>query len=155
MTAEDLAEVLKAANMYRPQVTNNFNAPIGQHIDYVEKLEAHFDKDMGMQIVDTAEPKTAGVMPDVFKTNRAKGAFEPLVTGGYLTEDYRPTDGVKEWELALIAQKVAEVLEIKNVWRVFGDYWGKRPDTLRTYYNNKTYTEDKKNFEKKLLNKIR
>jgi len=31
-------------------ITNNFNAPIGQHIDHVDKIEAHFDKDMGMHI---------------------------------------------------------------------------------------------------------
>ena len=33
--------------------TFNFNAPVGQNIAHVEKLEAHFDKDMTMQIVDT------------------------------------------------------------------------------------------------------
>ncbi|GEM_PF-5364337 len=31
-------------------ITNNFNAPIGQHIDHVDKIEAHFDKDMQMQV---------------------------------------------------------------------------------------------------------
>ena len=33
--------------------TFNFNAPIGQNIAHVDKLEAHFDKDMTMQVVDT------------------------------------------------------------------------------------------------------
>lgn len=33
--------------------TFNFNAPVGQNIAHVEKLEAHFDKDMTMQVVDT------------------------------------------------------------------------------------------------------
>jgi hypothetical protein len=31
----------------------HFNAPVGQNIAHVDKLEAHFDKDMSMQIVDT------------------------------------------------------------------------------------------------------
>lgn len=31
----------------------NFNAPVGQNIAHVDKIEAHFDKDMTMQIVDT------------------------------------------------------------------------------------------------------
>ena len=34
--------------------TFNFNAPVGQNIAHVDKLEAHFDRDMTMQVVDTA-----------------------------------------------------------------------------------------------------
>lgn len=55
MTAEELAEVLKAVNANRPQQTMNFNAPIGQQIAHVDKIEAHFDKDMGMQISNADE----------------------------------------------------------------------------------------------------
>lgn len=32
------------------QQTFNFYAPIGQQIAHVDKIEAHFDKDMGMQV---------------------------------------------------------------------------------------------------------
>lgn len=57
MTADELAEVLKTVNANRPQVTQtmNFNAPIGQQIAHVDRIEAHFDKDMGMQIVNADE----------------------------------------------------------------------------------------------------
>lgn len=57
MTAEELAEVLKAVNANRPQITQtmNFNAPIGQQIAHVDKIEAHFDKDMGMQIANVGD----------------------------------------------------------------------------------------------------
>ena len=34
--------------------TFNFNAPVGQNIAHVDKLEAHFDKDMTMQVIDGA-----------------------------------------------------------------------------------------------------
>ena len=34
--------------------TFHFHAPVGQNIAHVDKLEAHFDKDMTMQVVDTA-----------------------------------------------------------------------------------------------------
>lgn len=52
MTSEEIAELLKAAVQARPQVTQtfNFNAPVGQQIAHVDRIEAHFDKDMGMQI---------------------------------------------------------------------------------------------------------
>lgn len=51
MTAEELAEVLKAIGDLRPQQTMNFYAPIGQQIAHVDKIEAHFDKDMTMHVV--------------------------------------------------------------------------------------------------------
>ena len=42
-----------------PSITNNFNAPIGQYIAHVDKIEAHFDKDMTMQIAsDSPSPTT-------------------------------------------------------------------------------------------------
>ena len=52
MTPEELSEIMRLANADRPQVnqTFNFNAPIGQQIAHVDKIEAHFDKNMGMQI---------------------------------------------------------------------------------------------------------
>jgi len=57
MTAEELEAVLKAVNANRPQVTQtmNFNAPIGQQIAHVDKIEAHFDKDMKMEIAGAEE----------------------------------------------------------------------------------------------------
>lgn len=52
MTKEEIEEIMRLANAGRPQVnqTFNFNAPIGQQIAHVDKIEAHFDKNMGMQI---------------------------------------------------------------------------------------------------------
>lgn len=57
MTAEELAEVMRMVNANRPHVTQtmNFNAPIGQQIAHVDRIEAHFDKDMGMQVVNADE----------------------------------------------------------------------------------------------------
>ncbi len=62
MTTEELAEVLKTVNANRSQVTQtmNFNAPIGQQIAHVDKIEAHFDKDMDMQITNADEVSKQG-----------------------------------------------------------------------------------------------
>lgn len=61
MTKEELEEVMKAVDANRPHITQtmNFNAPIGQQISHVDKIEAHFDKDMGMQITNVGD--VAGV----------------------------------------------------------------------------------------------
>ena len=57
MTSEEIAELLKAAVQARPQVTQtlNFNAPVGQQIAHVDKIEAHFDKEMDMLVANAGE----------------------------------------------------------------------------------------------------
>lgn len=76
MTAEELEAVLKAVNANRPQVvqTMNFNAPIGQQIAHVDKIEAHFDKDMKMEIAGAEEvagmPSSEATPKDDDVTNR-------------------------------------------------------------------------------------
>lgn len=57
MTPEEISELLKTAVQARPQVTQtlNFNASVGQQIAHVDKIEAHFDKDMGMQVANAGE----------------------------------------------------------------------------------------------------
>lgn len=83
MTAEELAEVLKTVNANRPQVTQtmNFNAPIGQQIAHVDKIEAHFDKDMGMQITNADEVSKQGVQNVV-----------PAADDGVMNRDAIPSD---------------------------------------------------------------
>lgn len=34
----------------RPMIQNNFYGNIGQQINHVDKIEAHFDKDMGIEV---------------------------------------------------------------------------------------------------------
>lgn len=62
--AKTIAEVLSS----HPQVTQtfNFNAPIGQQIAHVDKIEAHFDKDMGMQVTMAGQvpPASTPIAPD-------------------------------------------------------------------------------------------
>ncbi len=42
-------------NEKKVNFTFNFYAPVGQNIAHVDKVEAHFDKDMTMQVVDTEQ----------------------------------------------------------------------------------------------------
>ena len=76
MTAEELEAILKAMGVNRPQVvqTMNFNAPIGQQIAHVDKIEAHFDKDMRMEIAGAEEvagtPSSEATPKDDDVTNR-------------------------------------------------------------------------------------
>ena len=61
--------------------TFNFNAPVGQNIAHVDKLEAHFDKDMTMQVVDTASPQPSPATPSPYGYSPLKrGEFRGLQT---------------------------------------------------------------------------
>ena len=111
MTKEEIEEIMRLANAGRPQVnqTFNFNAPIGQQIAHVDKIEAHFDKDMGMQIAvandvsatpdgiadETASPSTPIYLNNIFKqkgfnTNakvvRLRDAIGARIKGAKLTD---------------------------------------------------------------------
>ena len=58
--------------------TFNFNAPVGQNIAHVDKLEAHFDKDMTMQVIDAKEPPVMPAAPS--PRADAKGASVATAT---------------------------------------------------------------------------
>ena len=44
-------------------ITNNFNAPIGQHIDHVDNISLHMDARGGIQIVNNPQRQEAEVKP--------------------------------------------------------------------------------------------
>jgi len=64
-------------------ITNNFNAPIGQHIDHVDRIEAHFDKDMGMQISLCDTPPTSSPSP----SGPLASSSSPSSSEPYLAQD--------------------------------------------------------------------
>ena len=53
---------------------------------------------------------------------------------GLLNEDWQPLD-LSGTERALVAKAVSEHLNINEVWQVFGQLWGEKPETLRSYLN--------------------
>ena len=86
-----------------PTITNNFNAPIGQYIAHVDKIEAHFDKDMTMHVNNDNPPPDTPETPDTITTNIAeyfKGPFRGFGGGTdyfsmlkkELENDYSDTD---------------------------------------------------------------
>ena len=54
--------------------TFNFNAPVGQNIAHVDTLEAHFDKDMTMQVIDGASPHAKGSQARLLGRDKPNGA---------------------------------------------------------------------------------
>ena len=73
-------------------------------------------------------------VPERLKTEEAEELMEDLVDAGMLTDDWQP-NGLSGPERALVAKAVCNRLEVNEVWQLFGQLWGEKPETLRAYYN--------------------
>lgn len=142
MTSEEIAELLKAAVQARPQVTQtlNFNAPVGQQIAHVDKIEAHFDKDMGMQVVNAGEinhgapqPKPNKACADAdaissINTPEAQQLWEKAREAGWVDAERQPTNSLStKVARAVFANVMIEILNIPRPGYVpFEVLWGEK-----------------------------
>lgn len=138
MTSEEIAELLKAAVQARPQVTQtlNFNAPVGQQIAHVDKIEAHFDKDMGMQIANAGEinhgaqqPRPSKACADALSpinTPEAQQLWEKALDAGWVDAERQPTNRLStKAAKAVFANVMIERLNIPQPgYEPFEELWG-------------------------------
>ena len=73
-------------------------------------------------------------MPEELKTEKAQRIMHNLMDIGVVTEDFMPL-GISTSEAAVLAYQIGTELEIKNIWSVFGNYWGPNPNSMRAAYN--------------------
>ena len=133
--------------------TFNFHAPVGQQISHVDKLEAHFDKDMTMQVVDTdalmnsndEEPQ----LPEILCTHQAQSLLAKLRRAGWVDERWNPV-GLSNAEKGTLAEYLAEKLAIHCHWKFFGQLWHINSETLRTSKARGLEQEKTWNFRYKL-----
>ena len=112
--------------------TFNFNAPVGQNIAHVDKLEAHFDKEMTMQVVDTDSlAREEHGLPEALLTDEARALHAKLCEAGMVDEGWMPV-GLSFTEKGTLIDYVAERLNIRAKWKLFGALWHTDPETLRT-----------------------
>ena len=112
--------------------TFNFNAPVGQNIAHVDKLEAHFDKDMTMQVVDTDSlAREEHGLPDALLTDEARALHAKLREAGLVDEGWMPVR-LSNAEKGTLAEYLTERLNITAKWKLWGSLWGMNPETLRT-----------------------
>ena len=90
-------------------------------------------------------------VPERLKTEEAEELMEDLVDAGMLTEDWQP-DGLSGPERALVAKAVCDRLEVNEVWQLFGQLWGEKPETLRAYYNKAMEQKKSLKFQDRLKN---
>ena len=91
-------------------------------------------------LIEQLDAKLQGVpdgekkIPEKLLTDDAKKEMQKLVDAGILSEDWQPLE-LSGSERGMVAKAVCDILKINEVWQVFGQLWGEKPDTLRAYFN--------------------
>ena len=84
---------------------------------------------------DEAEQKLeTGEVPAVLLTDEAEALMDALVSAVLLHDNWMP-NRLSGAERALVAKSVCDRLDVNEVWQVFGQLWGEKPETLRRYFN--------------------
>lgn len=100
----------------------------------------------------SSNPDAAGgVVPERLKTEEAEELMDKLVDAGMLTEEWQ-ANGLSGTERALVAKTVCDRLEVNEVWQLFGQLWGEKPETLRAYYNKAMEQKKSLKYQDKLKN---
>lgn len=91
----------------------------------VDRKDVYYGKEMDFD--------SDNAIPEVLRTEPAKVLLSKAVSEGWLDERWQPE--VSSTEAALLAMRVAECLNIKTVWKVFGALWHRNSESLRAKYN--------------------
>lgn len=88
-----------------------------------------------------AEPPISGyvgrsvVLSAQLKSEKAKKILMGLVRIDVLDENFQPSSKLTCYTRGYLARRIADALEISNVWVFFGDFWHLKSSTLRSKYN--------------------
>ena len=137
-------------------ITNIFNAPIGQHIDHVDTVNLQMDGDgqfhFGMvekvndALNDNEGRKTNNEnLPEVLANSEL---WERVKDEGLVDENNMPT--TSRPEAALLAYMLAEKLGIGNKWKLFEKLWNRK--NMRNDYNTALEQRKSLKFQEKLKN---
>ena len=105
-----------------------FNGPMfdihdNQHVVIVNRKEPSAPQ--------KKEEAEANMLPDVLCTDQAQALHAKLCEAGMLNEDWQPV-GLSFTEKGTLIEYVADRLDIRAKWKLFGALWHVDPETLRT-----------------------
>ena len=70
-------------------------------------------------------------LPDVLCTDKAQALLAKLREAGMVNEEWQPV-GLSFTEKGTLIEYVADQLDIRTKWKLFGALWHEDPETLRT-----------------------
>ena len=106
----------------------------GSYIDVHDNQNVYLSVDKAEVTVNDKVQQAPREVPEQLKSEAAEALKEDLMDAGMLTADWQPID-LSGTERALVAKAVSERLKINEIWQVFGQLWGEKPETLRSYLN--------------------
>ena len=106
----------------------------GSYIDVHDNQNVYLSVDKAEVTVSDKVQQAPKEVPEQLKSEAAEALKEDLMDAGMLTDDWQPID-LSGTERALVAKAVSERLKINEIWQVFGQLWGEKPETLRSYLN--------------------
>ena len=106
----------------------------GSYIDVHDNQNVYLSVDKAEVTVSDKVQQAPKEVPEQLKSEAAEALKEDLMDAGMLTADWQPID-LSGTERALVAKAVSERLKINEIWQVFGQLWGEKPETLRSYLN--------------------
>lgn len=118
----------------------NYNAQVVNQNNYYNENETlHYENESHN---DSRE------LPRELQSNRARSLLSRAVDQDLLKDDYQPSDSIKKWQLALLADAIARELALKSKWKVFGRLWGIPSESLRSEATRYKNPEEEKKFQK-------
>ena len=103
----------------------NIYRPGSQHVDRVE------NQYIGYPAPGPA-PKRGGELPEALSTEEAMALWEKVQKAGYVDDNYQPL--ISRTRAAVLADEIAERLEVKEKWKAFETLWNRR-NMYRDYHD--------------------
>ena len=153
METTELTELLRAVSASRPNVsqTMNYYAPIGQQIAHVDRIDAHFDRNMGISVEGVEEVGDEQTdIPECLQTEKAQAMWSAARSHGWVDERLQPAISMKK--AAIMASVMADELGLEPRWKPFEQLW--HTEGLATVLSKaqctKYYSDALKEFEEAL-----
>lgn len=114
----------------------------GSYIDIHDNEVVNLTVDKALVSIGKEQLNTANdnmtedepMVPDELTTDEAICVLNKLVKGGMADERWQPKN-LSNAEKGLLAQRLGVMLDIHYIWKVFGNLWGMKSETLRSAYN--------------------
>lgn len=96
-------------------------------VDKDGEVKTHIDEKQ----IRTPRLVTSGEIPDELCTAEARALHEKLVDADMLDKNWQPVS-LSNAEKGTLAEYIAEKLNLRNKWKLFGTLWKIDSETLRT-----------------------
>jgi len=84
------------------------------------------EEERRMDDEDVEEPEEVAELPEELQGEKKEAMLKRFVEEGLLTDDYMPSEDLSRTQKAVLADRLAELMDIKDKWKFFESFWGLR-----------------------------